>query len=550
MYMSELAAQVVSDFDSPVAQTLYGKVRGIQKEGVYVFRGIPYGKARRFHMAEKPDPWTGVKDALVYGPEAPKIMAMIPSDQQLNPHYYAPQDENCQNLNVWTPTMERGAKKPVMFWLHGGGFEGGAALEQYAGEGENMARVGDIVFVSANFRLNCLGCLDLSSLDEEYENSTFCGISDLVMALQWIHDNIENFGGDKENVTLFSQAGGATQAMTIMQTPAADGLYHKLTVEGWLIHHLRYPKKYTKKQVMQRMGEMVAESLGLTKDTIREIETIPYWFLADAVKKSREKMLRETGIRFCFEPVADEKYTYSYTMETGLRKETMHVPVLAGGDIADSRSNQRLIIGDNKKDEWDDETKMNYLREMYGDVAEEVLEAFRHAYPDDNTCGALYLDRKGRQQILKLAKQRAAEGGKVWTWIFKTRFPINGNLIPYHCCVNPFITHNADYCEGSFIEGVSDDLQDRMTSAWAAFARYGDPNCSCLPQWPAVEAGKVPTMIFDKECVCRINHDERLQKLLEPWYIGEYFIGNPPQLNQISYDMKEILANIDNVNYV
>ena len=232
MFMSKLKKQVNMNFKYPVTDTKYGKVRGIEKDDAFIFRGIKYADAQRFQMPKEVQPWDGIKDAITYACTCPELITPVAGDQQLSPHYYMPQDENCQFLNIWTQTLDSAAKNPVMVWFHGGGWYGGSSLEQYAYDGENLSSHGDVVVVSLNHRLNCLGYMDLSAYGEEYENSNLAGLADLVMALRWVKDNIASFGGDPNNVTIFGQSGGGSKVMYLMQSPEADGLYNRAIVQS------------------------------------------------------------------------------------------------------------------------------------------------------------------------------------------------------------------------------------------------------------------------------------------------------------------------------
>ena len=151
------------------------------------------------------------------------------------PHMYWSEKEDCQNLNIWTPSIRDGRKRPVMVWLHGGGFSAGSSIEQLAYDGENLSRAGDVVVVSVNHRLNVLGYLDLSPFGEKYQDSANAGNLDLIAALEWIRDNIEGFGGDPENVTLFGQSGGGVKVWSLLQMPEADGLFHKGIIESGVV---------------------------------------------------------------------------------------------------------------------------------------------------------------------------------------------------------------------------------------------------------------------------------------------------------------------------
>ena len=210
----------------PVLETTSGKLKGYFYNGSYVFKGVPYAYADRFQMPV-PSQWEGVRDASSYGFVCPLMMQDTPSAELMVPHRYWPMDEHCQNLNIWTKELDKDAKKPVVVWLHGGGYFAGSSIEQVAYDGRNMCVKGDVVVVSINHRLNILGYLDLSPFGEKYYNSGNAGHADMVAALQWVHDNIALFGGDPENVTIFGQSGGGMKVADLMQIPAADGLFHK-----------------------------------------------------------------------------------------------------------------------------------------------------------------------------------------------------------------------------------------------------------------------------------------------------------------------------------
>ena len=190
-----------------VAQTTKGAVKGYFCDGLYIFKGIPYAKAARFMAPEPMEPWEGELDATTYGYVCPLMAQEKPSGELLVPHRYWLSGEDCQNLNVWTPGLDD-QKRPVLVWLHGGGFTAGSAIEHYAYEGGNMSRLGDCVVVSINHRLNVLGYFDLSPFGEKYQDSGNCGGNDIIASLRWVRDNIAAFGGDPENVTLFGQSGG------------------------------------------------------------------------------------------------------------------------------------------------------------------------------------------------------------------------------------------------------------------------------------------------------------------------------------------------------
>lgn len=511
MFMSKLTQQVTY----PVVETKAGRLRGLCKEGGYIFRGIRYGQAERFQLPKPVEPWTGIRDALVYGYAAPELYTKVSADQFQQQHYYSPQHEDCQYLNVWTQHLDPDAKRPIVVWFHGGGWGSGSSVEQFAYDGENMSRYGDLVFVSVEHRLNCLGALDLSAYSEKYRDSNWASLGDALLALRWIRENAEVFGGDPDNVTLIGHAGGGPQVMTLLNCADADGLYHKVALGGNTVHG--EPETMTPREMAQRVADLTVQNLGLTKETIEEIDTIPYWYLAEAAFDARAQIQKEAGCKFTFEPLPDEKRLFAFNLDRPLRAETVGIPILAGGDFGDASSNFRRPLGDNLKDRWDEKTKTDYLRAMYGDRAEAITEAFQKAYPEKNLADALFIDRKARFKNLEILKKHVAAGGKAWNWVFALNYPVDGGTVAWHCSDNPYITHNARFYEATYVPGVSDRLQDQLCSAYAAFAWTGNPNNGLLPEWEPVTQEHMYTMIFDEQVHLGRDHDKRLQELLAPW---------------------------------
>ena len=262
--------------DAPLVRTTGGSVRGYRFDGLDIFKGIPYAKARRFHAPE-PAVWDGVLDSTSYGYVCPLLEMPKPNGEMLVPHRYWLMDEACQNLNIWTPALDD-AHRPVLVWLHGGGYFAGSSIEQIAYEGENMARLGDCVVVSINHRLNILGYLDLSDFGAEYANSGNAGGDDIIAALRWVRDNIAAFGGDPGNVTMFGQSGGGAKVTTLLQTPAADGLFHKGIVMSGVLGRLADCTGSGRDCAEALMAELGAADIAA-------LETVPYAALAAAYNK-------------------------------------------------------------------------------------------------------------------------------------------------------------------------------------------------------------------------------------------------------------------------
>jgi len=252
-----------------VAATTYGRVRGFILNGITAFRGIPYGAdtagARRFMPPQEPAPWGDVKPALWWGQSAPQIMAGRYSNpyQSFVDHWnYDELSEDCLKLNVWTPALADGGRRPVLVWLHGGGFINGNAIEQDGYDGENFARFGNVVFCSLNHRLGPLGFTDLSGIGgEKYAQSGNVGMLDIVAALRWVRDNIAAFGGDPGNVTIIGQSGGGAKVTLLTAMPAAKGLFHKaVALSGSSLHGADQAQA-------RRLGAAVAAGAGVGRPT-------------------------------------------------------------------------------------------------------------------------------------------------------------------------------------------------------------------------------------------------------------------------------------------
>ena len=306
----------------PVVETKAGKLRGFQLDGVYAFHGVKYADAKRFQQPEPVQPWEGIKNALAYGYVCPMLHQDEPNNELMVPHRYWPLDENCQYLNIWTKSLDTSAKKPVLVWLHGGGFAAGSSIEHIAYEGENMSRYGDVVVVSLNHRLNILGYLDLSPFGEKYANSGNAGSADMVAALQWIHENIAGFGGDPENVTLFGQSGGGMKVWTLMQTPAADGLFHKGVVQSGCIDNILDLTKTDGTAIVTAL----MEALGVTE--VEALETIPYAQLAEAYNKVMPAVA-QTGAYVGGNPMPNDWYLGDPRV-IGFTEHARTVPVMVG----------------------------------------------------------------------------------------------------------------------------------------------------------------------------------------------------------------------------
>ena len=271
--------------DYPIADTVHGKIRGFELDGILTFHGIKYADAQRFQKPVPVQSWEGVKTAWSYGSIAPTFGNPSPSGELFIPHRFWPASEHCQYLNIWTKSLNRTAKKPVLVWFHGGGFADGSSIEQVAYEGDALCRFGDVVVVTVGHRLNILGFLDMSSFDPKYENSVNAGMEDIVASLRWIQENIEGFGGDPGNVTIFGQSGGGGKVSTLLQIPAADGLYHKAVMMsgGCDSHDNRTPDHRPLVEEMLKVLDVIPEDYEV-------LEKVPYSVLMKAYNRAARRI--------------------------------------------------------------------------------------------------------------------------------------------------------------------------------------------------------------------------------------------------------------------
>ncbi len=500
--------------DVPPVQTKSGKLQGYFFDGVYIFKGIPYAEAKRFRMAEPVPAWEGVKDATSYGPVCPLVNPDKPTGELMVPHRYWPQDENCLNLNVWSTALDKDAKKPVVVWLHGGGYTMGSAIEQEAYDGVNMCKHGDVVVVTVNHRLNLLGLLDLSSYGEEYKNSGILCLTDLISALEWVRDNIAAFGGDPGNVTIWGQSGGGMKVTGLMQMPAADGLYHKAFVMSGVSDGKLMPvPKGDCKRLANAMAKELSGSgrFSLKKGDVKVLETASYHDLAKAYNKVFMP-IAITGGNIAMVPGPNAAYLGEPLMTGGFTEHAKTIPMLIGSVMAEFAFQP---VTYNKASLTAEDT-LALVAKDYKKHAQQAIDLFKKAFPGKHPVDLLSLDRIFRAPSKALAKLHA-KGGKAPAYLyeFTLNFNIQQNKPAWHCSDIPFFFRNTERVESANIPGVSDELERRMFDAMIRFARTGSPAGGDLPDWKPVTPDVEPTMIFDQECRAVDNFDDELMALME-----------------------------------
>lgn len=512
--------------DIAVANTQSGKVQGYISNGIYTYHGIPYAQAdERFVEAHEVEPWEGVRMAFDYGPISPQeATGNIPGGDNM--------DNNCQNLNIWTPGIQDEGKRPVMVWLHGGGFSTGSSIEQTYYDGENLSKKGDVVVVSVNHRLNVLGHLNLSQYGDQYKNSANVGMTDIIDALQWIQDNIEEFGGDPDNVTVFGESGGGAKVLALMTSPYAKGLFHKGIVESGATETMGVI--FTPEDASERVTELTLEKLGITPDRIDELQNVSYEELTAASNEALAQAGEEfqipaalgSGYSLSWEPVVDGDFLPTDPVtEDSFAEAGRDIPLLIGSNLnewetVDLMSNQAETQYDNKTT-WTEEETRQHLEEKYGDQTDEIVDAFLKAYPHRTAADALYVDsRVIRLPILKIMSHKAGQGGApVYAYMFNWESPVlPGTIMAFHTSEIPFVFNNIDKAVMQIGGGEeARRIEDAMSQAWINFARTGDPSTEEM-EWPAYTREEGATMMFDTVQEVVYHHDQELMALLAPNY--------------------------------
>lgn len=511
------SAQMLTGENVAVTQTESGKVRGYIHNSIYTYKGIPYAEAKRFESPQKPKPWNGVRSSLTWGPVAPlQVPTTRVQDESefVFHHDWGYTNENCMVLNVWSPGLNDGKKRPVMFWIHGGGFTAGSSQELPSYDGENLAKRGDVVVVSINHRLNILGYLDLSAYGDKYKQSANLSIIDMVAALQWVKDNIANFGGDPGNVTIFGQSGGGAKVNTLMAMPSAKGLFHKAINQSG-----SFRSTMREKAITQEIGAEVLKQLGLDGSQIDSLQRVPYAQLNDAGNRALK--------------VVNDKYNKN----GGMGLNAGWGPSLDGTDIPyqvfskeayELSKDIPLMIGTVKNEFMPSlftnmsnapmDKVMEYIKNTQKEKADTYVAAVKKAYPDDKKPSDLMdVDVSFRPGAVKQAKEKSAlNAAPVYMYLFTWQSPImDGKYKALHCMELPFVFNNIARCEemtGGTKEAYA--LAAKMSDAWINFARTGNPNHKGLPTWPKFDQSKTATMHFNNTCVVKPQMDKELYDLL------------------------------------
>lgn len=489
-------------------RTKAGLLRGYYFDAVFQFHGVQYAQAQRFHSPTPPTPWEGVREAYGYGYTSPMLRQDEPGSGEIRvPHRYWPMDEHCQFLNLWTPGLEEDKKRPVMVWLHGGGFAAGSSIEQIAYDGRSLAKFGDVVVITLNHRLNILGYLDLSPYGKEYANSANAGTEDIVCALRWVRDNIARFGGDPENVTVFGQSGGGEKVRMLMQCPAADGLFHKGIIQSGIVGGKRPALRLSNDARWDSRPIVEALMSALGVDSAQALETVSYHDLAEAYNRV-SPALAAAGEYIGGNPMPNDWYLGD-ALQIGFTASGSKVPLLIGSVLDEFRG-----FRPTPNAALEDDPHSVLARHFGAGSVDEIITEFEKAFPGKPLRDLLDMDDVFRDPDIQFIQARTACQAATYSYMLTFDFDVNGPCGPWHCSEIPFVFHNAAVTPYANIEG-GEQLEARMAGAWVSFARSGDPSHPLLPAWPPCAPDDEACMIFDRTCEIRHNHDHRLIELYE-----------------------------------
>jgi len=503
--------------DIAVAKTVYGKVKGLLIRKIFEFRGIRYGAdtggKNRFMPPQKPEPWNDIQPAVWWGNTAPQDMENRYSNvySSYADHWnYDDVSEDCLKLNVWTPGLDDGEKRPVLVWFHGGGYRNGNAIEQDGYMGENLARKGDIVFVSVNHRLGPIGFSDFSGVGgSKYKHSANVGALDMVASLEWVQENIAFFGGDLANVTIMGQSGGGSKVCTLAAMPAAAGLIHKVVpLSGSSTDAL--DQDYSRK-----IGEYILKEANLKSselDKLQEMDWKSYLALANrAVARFNETQGNTLGFRGGFRPVADGISIPKGTFYSDPNGVSSQVPMLICSTFhewAMSRTNPEVESITAAEAIERLKGQMGF-RAGLGDKAPEVYQAYSKVFPEAKPIEIMCLISSNRAAVIKTANAKGKQKAPVYNaWFGWEPNMFDGRMRAFHCIDICFWFNNTDLMLTHTGGGARPrSLSSKMSDALLQFMRTGNPNVPSLPQWDAYNEKTGAVMILDDACVLMNDPD-------------------------------------------
>jgi para-nitrobenzyl esterase len=482
-----------------------GRIVGVSQADVKQFKGIPYGAPtggkNRYLPPKKPQAWTGVRECFSYGQISPQTLDSLTSEygRVINwDQHPGGMGEDCLMLNVWTPTLDKGAKKAVMVQFHGGGFATGSG-NGIGFDGAMMAHTQDVVVVTINHRLNVLGYLNLKDLGapDELQYAGVVGIMDLAASLEWVRDNIESFGGDPGCVMIFGQSGGGAKTSVMLSNPAAKGLFHRAAVQSGSALRLGDP------EAASRNADLLLTALDISHDNIMDIQNKSWREILEAsVSLTPPEGVTSIG----FSPVVDGDYLTHHPFDPSAPTESEDVPVIISSTLHDA------ALGLTNFD-LDDAGLRTAVAGRFGDDrADAIIKAQKAARPKDSPFliqAAAFTDAsRGSATYVQAARKAALKKAPVWVyqwdWISNMA---DGKFGAVHGLDVSAAFNNARDATLSTGAEAGKRIAKQFSTAWATFAKTGNPNNPEIPEWPQFDESKRAILVYDNEL--RVENDYR-----------------------------------------
>jgi len=511
-WRSAFASPVALSGD-PVAATTAGKVRGFVDRGIYVFKGIPYGADTAQHRFMAPLPpalWTGIRDALEFGPRAPQAGGH--GVGSLRRGYYLPPEqgpvsEDCLHLNVWTPALRDQRRRPVMVYIHGGAYSNGSA-NSVLYNGVHLCHRGDVVFVTLNHRLNLFGFLYLADLAPGFEDSGNAGMLDLSLALRWVRDNIEEFGGDPGRVLIFGQSGGGAKCATLMAMPSAHGLFHRvITMSGQQITASR-------RESATDRSRAVLAALNLPVSRIGDLRTMPM-----------QQLIQASHAAGYYGPVKDGRALPRDPFDPDAPPLSASIPMILGN----THDETRLLIGAGDPSDfsltWQSlPARLHVVAQFMGNLdPAAVVAQYRAMYPSyspsDVFFAATTAFRSWRGQLIEAERRAAQTAAQPHTWVYELDWPSpvdGGKWGAPHTLDIPLALDTVDIADGMTGDGPqAQSLASLMSDTFIQMARTGNPNHAGLPHWRPYNLNQRWTMSFNTKSQLVSDPRGRERRLVE-----------------------------------
>jgi para-nitrobenzyl esterase len=470
---SPLFAKAFIESD-PIAQTKYGKISGIKNSGINIFKGVRYGadtSNRRFQPALPPEKWDGILQATEYGASTPQGNGENTS-------------EDCLFLNIWTPGLNDGGKRPILFYIHGGAYSNGSGSSAIY-DGTNLCLRGDVVLITVNHRLNAFGYLYLGMLGgPEFASSGNAGQLDLIMALEWVKEHARIFGGDPDNVTLFGQSGGGAKIASLMATPAAKGLFHRAwTMSGQQVTAAG-PRAATQR------AERLLEALNLTPKELDKIKTLPFKKILEGIKVKDLSRVEDRSLYFC--PVMDSVVLPRHPFFPNASPVAANIPMVIGNTRRETRAFLGNTPGVNELT-WEQLPQLITVNQFVDIRAEIVIEEYRKMYPDFSPTEVFFASttagRSWRGAVIE-AEERAKQAGGA-TYVYQLDWGMASHALDI-----PLVFDNTRV-NASLSGNKEKEMAKIMSETLLAFAKSGNPNNALIPRWKPYSMEKRETMIFN-----------------------------------------------------